>query len=311
MTTAATQDAIRKRYQDAVESLLTKLKQDQYVIAVILYGSVAYDVVWEKSDIDMHIVIQDTKSKPGAISMVEDGINVHAGVSTRSDFKKELEGTVQGSFIHSMLMKGQLLFTRDESLEALWENRHHFGDRDRAIRVLQAAIAPVTALPKAHKWLTGRNDPRYAYFWVTACIYGLANIETVLAGDIPTREVIQQALQHNPTLFHSLYTDLTDSPKTSERVGLAISQIEVYLRERATTIFRPIFDYLEEEGAPRSVREISFHFEKHLNLEGAFLLCEWLSDEGFIQKVAVPARLTDKSKVDVEETAFYYDGSPS
>lgn len=310
MTIVATQDVILKRYQNAVESLLTKLKQDPYVIAVILYGSVAYDVVWEKSDIDMHIVIQDTKSKPGAISMVEDGINVHAGVSTRSDFKKELEGTVQGSFVHSMLMKGQLLFTRDESLEALWENRHHFGKRDREICLLRAAIAPVCSLPKAHKWLTARDDPRYAFSWIIAAVGGLATIETVLAGDIPTREVIQQALHHNPAVFNSLYIDLIESPKTPERIALALSQTETYLRERASIIFRPIFEYLEEEGAPRSVREINFHFEKHLNLEFASLLCEWLADEGFIQKVAVPARLTDKSKVDVEETAFYYDGTP-
>ncbi len=309
-TPAPSLEAIRLRYQNVVETLITKLKQDPYVLAVVLYGSVAYDVVWEKSDIDLCIITQETRIKTSEMVMVEDSINIHASVITRSEFKKELEGSVQGSFLHSMYMRGQLLFTRDEALEELWANRRHFGERDREISLLLAAITPIACLPKAKKWLFARNNPHYSFVWILSGLNGLAKIETILAGELPGREVLAQALRHNAPFFQSLYIDLVDSPKTPERISTALTQYENYLRDRATTVFRPLFNYLAEAEGPRSAREINSDFKKQMGIEGAFFLCEWLADEGFIQKIALPARLTEKSKVDVEEAAFYYDGSP-
>lgn len=304
------QQEILQRFESAMETLLTKLKQDPYVIAVVLYGSLSYDTVWEKSDIDLCIVTQETRKTNSQITLVEEGINIHATLYTRSEFKKAVEGAVQGSFLHSMLMKGKLLFTRDEALEEIWANRLDFGKRDQKIQLLIASIAPVVCLSKTQKWLFVRNDPHYSFVFLLGALNGIATIETVLAGDIPTREVIPQALKHNPALFHELYIDLLDSPKTPERLARAISQIENYLREKVSLLFCPIFDYLSEAEAPRSVSELSHHFAKQMNFEGAFLICEWLADEGYLQKVAVPARLVDKSKLDLEEAAYYYDGSP-
>src|SRR6266581_1286178 len=48
-------------YNEALESLVAKLKQDRYVLAAILYGSLSHDQVWEKSDIDLMIVGREEK----------------------------------------------------------------------------------------------------------------------------------------------------------------------------------------------------------------------------------------------------------
>ena len=54
--------------------------------------------------------------------------------------------------------------------------------------------------------------------------------------------------------------------------------------------------------------DINHYFNRHYHLEGVDIACEWLADEGFIQKFATPVRLTDKSRVNVEEAAYYYSG---
>jgi uncharacterized protein len=59
-------DNARARYDEAIASLLAKLQQDRYVLAVVLYGSLAYDVVWDKSDIDLCIITQETNRNPPA-----------------------------------------------------------------------------------------------------------------------------------------------------------------------------------------------------------------------------------------------------
>src|SRR5262249_33839529 len=123
--------AMQQRYENALESLMEKVRQDHTILAAILLGSLAYDTVWEKSDIDLRLVTHEAKLQRANYSLVEDGINIHAFLQTRSEFKKTLEGAVHSSFMHFLLMKGRILFSRDDTLQELFENRHHMGARDR------------------------------------------------------------------------------------------------------------------------------------------------------------------------------------
>src|SRR4051812_20107991 len=102
----------QQRYEEALESLLEKLRRDPYVLAVILVGSMSHDTVWEKSDIDLCVVAQEGKHRERSFSLVEEGISIHAWLVTRSEFRKAMEGSVGSSFMHSLMSKGRMLFTR-------------------------------------------------------------------------------------------------------------------------------------------------------------------------------------------------------
>lgn len=53
-----TQIELRERYLAAVDRFVEKVKPDPNVLAVIVSGSLAYDLLWEKSDIDMSVVVR-------------------------------------------------------------------------------------------------------------------------------------------------------------------------------------------------------------------------------------------------------------
>jgi len=82
------------------------------------------------------------------------------------------------------------------------------------------------------------------------------------------------------------------------------------MRERVADIFRPILDYLSEAQGIRSATELNHYFSNQMNLQGVDGVCEWLADEEIIQKLSSPLRLTEKSRVDVQEAAYYYGGEP-
>src|SRR6476646_5237808 len=86
---------VQQRYERALDALVEKIKQDQTILAAILMGSLSYDVVWEKSDIDLVLIRQEGKQKIEGCNLVADGINVHAVLTTRSEFKKMMEGSLQ------------------------------------------------------------------------------------------------------------------------------------------------------------------------------------------------------------------------
>jgi predicted nucleotidyltransferase len=47
------QTDVLERYQAALDRVVDKLQADYYVLAAVLYGSLARGDAWEKSDIDL------------------------------------------------------------------------------------------------------------------------------------------------------------------------------------------------------------------------------------------------------------------
>ena len=96
------------------------MKEDRSVLAAILCGSLSHDKVWAKSDIDLVLVtIDDKKVAAGDLALYADGVNVHAILMPRAQFRKMAEGSIRNSFMHSLLAKGRLLYTHDETIADL------------------------------------------------------------------------------------------------------------------------------------------------------------------------------------------------
>lgn len=302
--------AVRQRYEEALESFVARVKQDRYIVAAILFGSLAYDDVWEKSDIDMLLIVRDDKADDRFYTLVENGISIHTNLVTRSKFKATFERALQGTWAQSVLARSTLLFSTDETLQAYYENVRHVGSRDREMQMLTALNPVLSLLTKAEKWLVVKNDPIYSFLYMMNLITFLANVEVLWHADVPGREVIQQAITYNPEFFIPLYTDLAQQPKDAEAMRQAIQKIYGYIEEKQEVLFRPILNYLSEAGSVRSSTEIGEYFQKRLG-SGITLICEWLAERGVIQKVATPLRLTEKSRVTMDEAAYYYDGGDS
>jgi hypothetical protein len=298
-------NALRDRFTAALDALVERLKRDRSILAALLCGSLAHDRVWERSDIDLALVtIDDAKVPSGSMSLNADGINVHAFLMPRSGFRKLVEGEVQNSFAHALLVKARLLYTHDESIARLCEGLREMGARDRSIRLLNAATNALGALDKAHKWLITRGDLDYTALWILYAATSLAQIEVIAAGRIADREVIPDALALNPAFFTIVYSDLLNRPKTKAGVAAALKAADDYVRERTPLLFALVLDYLREAGEARSASEIDSHFRRHFDIGSATAACEYLAAEGAIAKVSLPARLTRKSSADVEELAF-------
>jgi uncharacterized protein len=301
---------VQDRFNTALDTLVEGIKRDRSILAAILCGSLSHDTVWSKSDIDLVLVtIDEKKSDREGLSLYADGINVHASLMTRGDFRKTVEGSLCGSFMHSLLSKGRLLYTHDDTIAALCERLTVLGERDTQLQLLAAATHALPCLYKAQKWLATRGDLDYASLWILYTANALARIEVLLAGLLVDREVLPQALKLNPVVFRIIYSDLLNSKKSRPRVEAALSAAEEYLAGHTTALFAPIFDHLSEVGEARSATEIEDHFQRNFGIGGVTLACEYLADRGLIGKAALPVRLTKRSNVEVNELAFFRGSS--
>lgn len=302
-----TSPAIREKFSAALDTLVEQVKRDRSVLAAILCGSLSHDTVWSKSDIDLVLVtVDDKKPDKSSLALYADGINVHACLLPRSEFRRAVEGTIRNSFLHSLLAKGRLLYTHDETIAALCEQLQTIGTRDIQLQLLSAAASAVGSIYKAHKWLLTRGDLDYTALWILYAATPLAKIEVLSARLLVDREVLPQAIKLNPEFFQIVYRGLLNHKKTSAAVEQALRAVDEYIAARIPVLFGPVLDHLREAGEARSATEIDDHFHRNFGIEGVSGVCEYLSDEGLIGKVPQPARLTKRSNVDVEELAFFY-----
>jgi predicted nucleotidyltransferase len=305
------QRTIHRQFTAALDGLVEQISKDASILAAILCGSLSHDTVWAKSDIDLVLVtIDDRKVDKCDVALYADGVNVHAWLVQRAQFRKLVEGSLHQSFTHALLAKGRLLYTHDETIADLCRQLREIGTRDTGLQLLRAATAALPAIDKAHKWLVTRGDLDYAALWILYAATPLAQMELIDARVLADREVLPQAAALNPAFFRIVYTDLLNAPKTTAGVQAALDAVDAYVAERATRVFGPVIDYLREAAEPRTCTEIDDHFKRHYDLGGVTTACEYLADRRIIGKAAVSVRLTRRSHVDVQELAFFYTGEP-
>ena len=130
-----------------------------YILAAVLTSNLAEDNVWEKTTPHITLILRDgTKFKQKAYQLIEDGIPFRVQLHTRSDYRKLLDGTLQGSSLHSILAESGVLFSKD-SLFSVEGNANfrvgdpsclQVGERDKHSQLLNAA-AQVAAILAALK----------------------------------------------------------------------------------------------------------------------------------------------------------------
>ena len=290
----------------ALDALVPQLQADRSILAALLGGSLSHDRVWEKSDIDLLVITVDDKlAGPPYVSLNADGVNVHAMLMQRAEFRKLAEGSVHQSFMHSFLAKSRVLFTHDDTIRDLCERLQRIGERDTSLALLRAGTNVLPCLYKARKFLVTRGDLEYTALWILYAATPLAQVEVISARKLVDREVIPQALGLNPEFFKIVYTDLLNAKKTTKAVETALASADAYMAKRATRLFRPVLDYLREAGEIRAASDIEDHFSRSFDIGGVTTACEYLSDRGLIGKASSPVRATKRSSASLQELAFF------
>ena len=119
--------------------------------------------------------------------------------------------------MHSLLAKGRLLYTHDETIADLCAPAAGASaSATRQLQLLGAATGALGPLDKAHKWFITRGDLEYSALWILYAATPLAQIEVLGAGQLLDREVIPQALTLNPAFFKTIYIDLLNNEEDGE-----------------------------------------------------------------------------------------------
>ena len=300
-------NSIQQEFTQALDGVVHQVKEDRSILAAVLCGSLSHDTVWAKSDIDLVLVtLDDRKIEPADLSLYADGVNIHAILMPRAQFREAVEGSTRNSFMHSFLTKGRLLYTHDPTIADLCAALAGVGARDTQLQLLRAATSALPSIYKARKWFVTRGDLDYTALWILYAATSLARVEVIGRRLLADREVLPQAIALNPAFFKTIYTDLLNLRKTPKSVKAALDAVDGYVAERADALFGLVIDHLRDAGEARSASEIEAYFKRNFDVSGVTTACEYLADQGLIGKVSTPVRLTKRSNIEMQELAFVF-----
>ncbi|WP_028552744.1 hypothetical protein [Paenibacillus sp. UNC451MF] len=296
-------------FREALQTFVDKIKQDDQVIAAILMGSLSYDQVWEKSDIDLKLIVHEQKLNKSYMCFVENDVPINTSIQTRNDFKRWIERSLQSSISHSMLIRSTLLFTKDSSITPYFDQIRTVGERDRQMQLMRLGCHGLGILAKAEKWQYVKQDTTYSALWIMKLVDILAQIEVVLNGEVPMRESVQQAMTFNTDFFDLVYVQMVHNEVNEQMVHTVLQQINTYLSERGDRLFQPILAYLKEEGDVRTVTDIVDKLGVIVQIDNGSITtaCDWLVEQELLVKMESETKATPKSRIELSEPAYLYE----
>lgn len=297
------QSKVQDKYNAAVDSFVKKIKSDPNVIAVIVCGSLAYDLVWEKSDIDTTVIVRDQILKTTSYCITEDDIVININLTTRSDFKRGFEQMKGGSFLQSYYSRGKMVYTSDDSLESYYEEMKQLDKSDINYYIFLVACELVGTSEKCQKWIKVKQNPLYAQYYILKAAELISRIEVCKNEEAPSREAILQAVSLSPELLKPFYQDAMAGHYSEEEVVRCINLIDSYLEANLEAIAEPVIDYMKD-GEIKTLTMITNHF----HTTGHFIesIFDYLAEKGVLERVSQTIRITPKSKPAVEELGFLY-----
>ena len=291
----------REKHQFALDSFVKRIKDDPHIVALLMYGSLAYGTVWEKSDIDVEVIVRDgTVTSARWYTLEEAGIEINiTSFSELSKFKKGGLQALRDGFDHGLYGKGNIVFSKDASLMEMFEDARRIGDDD-APRAFAAKIDYlVNWMHKAEKWITVLDDPLYAQRFIQLAAIQAADMELIRHKENPTRESIQRARELNPDLMHEIFVIPSTTAMTADGVRRALKVLDDYLMEHFEWWGKHILRFLSD-GEVRTV--------SHINKSCGSVPLAYMAEKGIITQTTEPSLLFKKSKLTLDEKAYFYDG---
>ena len=289
----------REKHLQALKSFIKRVEKDPNMVAILLYGSLAYGTVWERSDIDVELIVRDGTEFSGRWFYVieEDGIEINiTAIGELSKFKNELQ-KLRNGYDHGKYGKGILVFSKDESLSELFEDAQKIGDDD-APKSFAAKIGTLLNwMHKAEKQAVVLDNPLYAQRFLQLCAPVVAEMELVRHGENPNREAINRAQELNQSLMQEVYVKPSTMAMTKAEINHTLKVLDDYLMQHMDWWSRHILRFLSDG----EIKAVS-HIWEHCGSAPV----EYLAEKGVIMQATHPVRIFRKSKLTLDEKAYFY-----
>lgn len=299
---------LKEEYLKVCYEFVEKIKKDKNILAIILGGSVHYGFVAQDSDINLMVIVKDGKQLEKAYSCLEEGVVLNIDVFERSKYFEKLACFEDTPYIFAYLTNSHILYCVDQALENFILESRNIGKDAYDRNIFFDVTEIIYYMHVIKKWLDAKEDTIYAQFNFVIVSDILAKLEHYFKRIAIARDKTVAIREINPGLMKYFNEDALTKKWTLKECYEALDELEDYFMNHIEDISNPIKKlFAMKEKEVLTITEIAKHYSVYAGFVNVG--CMYLAKKGIIGQTTVSAPLSEKSKVYVEEMAYYCEGA--
>jgi hypothetical protein len=260
--------------------------------------------VWEKSDIDVYVLVREIKLSQTGFCIEEDGIFFNVEVYKEFDYCRHLERDKGNPWFFSIYSCIRVVYCVNESLMEFLKDVGKMGSSDRALTFFNNAAWLIGDMEKIEQWLW-KGNPLYAQRMILLAAHSYANMLLILENKPPHRDAVIRVMEYAPELVEPVYVKPMRGEMTEAQIKEALAFFQKFLEDNIELLKQPVIDFMSD-GQIRTVTALVKHF--NFDSHAIYHIFEFLAENGVVCRTGELVSLTPKSRKTVEEAAYVYTG---
>lgn len=243
------------QYQKAFNSSIDRLKANEAVLAVMVFGSMVTGDLWDESDIDLFVILDRKMQNIKNIYTEEKQVPVHIKLMSKSKFMQLYEEDLRGGFMHRMFASSRLVFSKDMEITIKYDSGRYYPDLDRERWNMVYLGKVLKSIDVCNKYLS--NDGIYtAYSAAIRAVESYARLYVNCSGYMISKDAMTMAMNLNDSFRTCVDGLFFNKPDTVKAIEQTIEYIENSIDENIRNTASILINYMRERDCFLSTEDI-------------------------------------------------------
>jgi len=243
------------QYQRAFNSIIDRLKSNEAVLAVMVFGSMVTGDLWDESDIDLFVILDKKIANIKNIYTEEKQVPVHIKLMSKNKFIQLYEEDLRGGFMHRMFSSSRLVFSKDMEVTIKYDSGRYYPDLDRERWNMVYLGKVLKSIDICKKYLS--NDGVYtAYGAAVKCVENYARLHVNYSGYMISKDAMTMAMNLNDSFKRCVDELFFNKQDTAKAISAAVEYIESSIDENIRNTASILVNYMREKDCFLSTEDI-------------------------------------------------------
>ncbi|MGH4137673.1 nucleotidyltransferase domain-containing protein [Clostridium sp.] len=243
------------QYQKAFNSVVDRIKVDEAVLSVMVFGSMVTGDLWEESDIDLFVIVKENFLKIRDIHTEEKGVPVHIKLMGKERFIQIYTDNLKGGYMHRIFSSSRLVFSKDMDITVRFDGGRFFPDVDRERWGMCFLGKLLKDIGVCKKYLS--SDGIYtSYSTALRCIEKYSRLFVNSSGYMISKDVLSMALNLNDGFKQCVDKLFFEKSNVAETIQATMNFLEKSINKNIKSDCALLLNYMREKDMFLSAEEI-------------------------------------------------------
>lgn len=243
------------QYQNAFNSIVERLKQSESILAIMVFGSMVTGDLWDESDIDLFVVMDEKDEYVQNIFTEENEVPVHIKLMGKDKFLQLYEEDLRGGFIHRIFASSKLVFSKDSEITMRYDNGRYYPDfdRERWNMVYLGKLLKNIGVCKKYVF----NDGMYiAYAAAVRCVEEFSKLYVNACGYMISKDAMKMAVSLDDNFRNCVDELFFNKGDIKQIINNTLEFIQKSLEDNIKNISSILVKFMSEKDAYLSAEDI-------------------------------------------------------